>query len=170
MFIFLSAFERCESLFLHQFTIIFFTHVYVNKQVMQWRQRRQSKSFFENKKKKIRNQHQKGERKTWLPKLHAANLMLRKALRTIQTSKQASSTPDFELGPPAPGLSPSSCTKAVSSPIQKKQPDLEISLSGFSTDDSTQSETILSHKTPEKVSYLLCTVCILLRYEDTCSL
>ena len=94
----------------------------------------------------------------------------RKALRTIQTSKQVSSTLDFELGPPAPGLSPSSCPKAVSSPIKKKQPDLEISLSEFSTDDSTQSETILSHKTPEKVSYLLCTLCILLRYEDACSL
>jgi len=96
----------------------------------------------------------------------------RKALKPIQTPKQASSTPDFELGPPAPGLSPSSCTKAVSSPTKKKQPDLEISLSGFLTDDSTQSETILSHKTPEKVSYflLLCTLCILLRYKDACSL
>ena len=56
--------------------------------------------------------------KTPCRKSNAAKM--RKALWTIQTPKQVFSTPDFELGPPVPGLSPSSCTKAVSSPIKKE--------------------------------------------------
>lgn len=65
----------------------------------------------------------------------------RKTLGKIQAPKQASGTPDFELGSPASGSSPPSA-KAVASPLKEKE-DLDVSLSGFSTDGSTSSEDTL---------------------------
>ena len=137
---------------LHQYTIFHFVHV--NRWCSgdkEGRGRACSKTRKKKQEPTPKRRKENPATKTPSRKSNAAKKW--KALKPIQTPKQVSSTPDFELGPPAPGLSPSSCTKAVSSPIKKQQPDLEISLSGFLTDDSTQSETILSHKTPEKVSY-----------------
>jgi hypothetical protein len=73
----------------------------------------------------------------------------RRPLGKIQAPEKPSSTPDFELRSPAPGSSPPSA-KADTSPLKEKK-DLDVSLSGFSTDGSTSSEGMLPPNALEKV-------------------
>jgi len=84
--------------------------------------------LLKNKGKRIRNQSQKGKKRVRHQELPVANQLLRKGshyVGKIRTSKSVSSTPDFELGFPAPDSSLPSCAKAVTIPIKEKPAELQ---------------------------------------------